>query len=276
MIPPSEGVLKRFDVAQPLLIEETGIANIWKVIRKDGSPAALKTYLNGDMKNEAAGFDYLSSLKGCGAAHVLQVESGAALMEWLDGPSLGDMARTGKDLAAAELVAQTARKLHFPAPKSTTSLPTMAQIFADLLEADIPQSWPINTKSALKHAQSLARHLLATSPAKEPLHGDLHHDNIRLGGRGYCAFDAKGILGERSYELANAVRNPLGMEQEIRSSDRIDAVSTLYASALEVPLKRFRQMTAVKCGLSICWRLGSKKADHEADLLELLLEKAAN
>lgn len=273
---PSHKVLRTFDVSQPRHIETTAIATIWKVARSDGSSAALKIYNSEDMRNEAVGFDYLASLNGRGAAFIYQVADGAALLEWLDGPSLGDMARSGEDMKAASLVAKTAKTLHFPTPATAKTLPTMASIFAALLEVEIPRHWPRDIKDALKRTQSLARYLLATSPPPEPLHGDLHHDNIRLGTRGYCAFDAKGIMGEPSYELANAVQNPLGMGAEIRDPSRMDAVCALYATALNVPINRFLQMTAVKCGLSICWRLDNKKADPdpEVDLLEMLLEKS--
>lgn len=275
---PSTRVLHRFDVTNPEHVETTNIATIWKVARSDGAPAALKIYANGDMKNEAAGFSHLASLNGRGAAHIYKVADGIALMEWLDGPSLGDMARAGQDLAAANLVAQTAKTLHFPPPMPAADLPHLETIFSALLDAKIPYNWANHVKTDLKRAQSLARHLLETSPSPEALHGDLHHDNIRLGDRGYCAFDAKGIIGERSYELANAVRNPRGLEAEIRDPSRMEAVCKIYAEALDVPLKRFQEMAAAKAALSICWRLNDKKADPEldpeADLLEILLAQA--
>ena len=41
-----------------------------------------------------------------------------------------------------------------------------------------------------------------------PLHGDIHHRNIRQSARGWLAFDANGLVGERAYDCANTLCYP--------------------------------------------------------------------
>jgi streptomycin 6-kinase len=268
-------LLKRFAAHSPELIAETPIARIYKVTRHSGDYAALKAYKDGDMKNEAAGLEYLAALKGRSAVHIYKVEQGAALMEWLEGASLGDLARSGQDMAASKHLAEVAKSLHFPPPALNTSLPNLADIFEELLEFRCPSTWD---QKLFHAAQSYARDLLRSAPAPTTLHGDLHHDNVLKSARGYCAIDAKGVIGERGYELANALRNPLGMAVEMREPQRLAAHTSIYATALDVPLGRFQKIAAVQCALSMVWRFDSKKAapDPEGDLLEMLLAQISD
>ena len=45
--------------------------------------------------------------------------------------------------------------------------------------------------------------------AMGPLHGDLHHENILLGPRGWVVIDPKGLLGEAEFEPSALMRNPI-------------------------------------------------------------------
>lgn len=42
-----------------------------------------------------------------------------------------------------------------------------------------------------------------------PLHGDLHHENILLGPRGWQVIDPKGLVGEAEFEPSALMRNPI-------------------------------------------------------------------
>ncbi|MBL4813394.1 MAG: hypothetical protein JKX69_13820, partial [Rhodobacteraceae bacterium] len=118
--------------------------------------------------------------------------------------------------------------------------------------------------------QQTAQNLLANQIDIRPLHGDLHHDNIRLGARGYCAFDAKGVLGERAYELANAFRNPKGAEKIVTAPERVVSLAQSWSQAFDVDQQRLLQWAMVKVALSISWRCNGKlKHDGEFALLAL-------
>jgi len=181
------------------------------------------------MGAERAVFAVMSALNGVSAAKVLALGQNTALTEWLDGLSLGDLTRSGEDETATRHLGETAAKMHRYMPRITDDLPTLTQWFHGLETLSFAPECPPQAKQNLQSAKTLARNLLATEHAICPLHGDLHHDNIRLGPRGYAAFDAKGLIGERGFELANAFRNPKGAEALHRDPTRIRHLANTWS-----------------------------------------------
>lgn len=253
-------------------MQETGLATIWRVARAGGAQAALKLYHSKGMGNEAPGHGFLSALNGHAAARVYAQTSHAALMEWLDGPSLGDLSRAGQDdIASRELVA-VATAIHANPVPVHPDYPQIEDWFAALFTTGFAPDCPVQTRRDILHCQTLARDLFARQHEIRPLHGDLHHDNIRLGDRGYCAFDAKGVLGPRIYELANAVRNPKGVPDLIRDPSRIRSVLKVWSTKFQVSEAELLDWATVKTALSIVWRSkGQVSHDPEFDLLARLI-----
>lgn len=270
---PAPDLLAEFDVSAPELVEETALASVWKVRRADSSPAALKLYGSKGMRNEAEGFRFLAAAGGP-SAKVYIVTSTAALLEWLGGPPLGDLSRAGRDAEAAAELMRVANGLHenqVPA----AGYPRLEGWFRDLFSLTVPAGSCDATRRNIARSQTLARRLLGDPRDVRPLHGDLHHDNIRQGERGYCAFDAKGVLGERAYEVANAFRNPRGAPDLVREPERIAFLASHWAQEFQVEQRRLLQWAAAKCALSITWRSGGRLgADPELDLLGTLLAAA--
>lgn len=270
IIPPD--LQADLSLGTPEFVIETPIAHIWKVSCGDGQEAALKIYKKPDMGNESCGFQFLSALDGVGAARVFWTNQNVALTEWLDGPSLGDLTRAGRDETANRELVAVANQLHANPPGATAALPRLDTWFDGLFHLSISADCPVTVQRDLLRCQRLAGELIRTQQDIRPLHGDLHHDNIRLGTRGYCAFDAKGVLGERTYELANAFRNPKGAEQIIRDPARISHLADLWSRSFDVDRHRLLQWASVKCALSIAWRNTPILTDDpETDLLSLFL-----
>lgn len=270
---PSPDMLAAFTVTEPELVAETSIAWVWKVRQAGGCPAALKSY-KADMGSEAAGFAYLQQFRGGPVAQLYALTETAALLEWLDGPSAGDIARQG-DLAAADLaLAELASALHCASGDAAPSLPSLAGRFAALLECRVQDLTSGTLYDNIERCQFLATELLRDQQQFSALHGDLHHDNMRRAARGYCAFDAKGLWGERAFELANAFRHPKGCEDVIRQPEVIRRRAKIWAAALQVPAPRLLAWAAVKCALSITWRQPSRSTpDTEAALLSALFDQ---
>ncbi len=273
-LPPSF-ILDRFSVSEPELVAETALANVWRVRRPSGEAAALKIYHGADMLNEAPGLDLLAAWNGEGAAKLYDRAANAALIEWLDGPSLGDLTRSGEDDKAGALLVEAANKLHSTRVRIEAELPRLESWFGDLLTVEFGPDCPASARWNMARARSRANELLATERDIAPLHGDLQHDNVRLGPRGYCAFDAKGVLGEKTYELANAFRNPPGAREIVADPLRVDAMARLWSGRFNVDERRLLNWAAAKCALSIAWRSdGALGNDAEFDLLEVLLDAA--
>ena len=272
---PPTALLNRFAVSDPTHVAQTDIATVWKVRRNTGQPAALKLYHDGDMRNEAAGFDFLQGCAGNGAAAVYDRYAAAALIEWLEGPSLGDLTRQGSDTEAGLRLVQVAVCLQMAKHGNPARFPVISDWLRDLFDIQLGPDCQPSTRQDIARCQAIARDLLATMQEARPLHGDLHHDNVRGGPRGDCAFDAKGVLGDPAYELANAFRNPKGADDLVRDPGRIRTMADLWSDRLGVERRRLLNWAAVKCALSIAWRsTGALSTDPELDLLSILLHIA--
>lgn len=265
-----------FQVSSPTFIEETAIANVWKVKRENGQNAALKVYKKQNMGNERTGFAFLKSLDGTASAEVFEYNENTAVIEWLSGQSLGDLARSGHDEQAATELVAVANKIHSISLPFDPKLPKLEDWFKELFQTNVSLECPKSARQNFMRCQDLACELLSQQHDIRPLHGDLHHDNIRLGTRGYCAFDAKGVLGERTYELANAFRNPKGAPSLVRDPARVRYLCIYWSEQFNVDQHRLMQWVAAKCALSIAWRSGGKlSSDAEFDVLEVFLSVLA-
>ena len=71
--------------------------------------------------------------------------------------------------------------------------------------------WPMAERhgSLLAEAAATAKDLLADQRDVVVLHGDIHHGNVLdFGPRGWLAIDPKGLIGERTFDFVNILRNP--------------------------------------------------------------------
>ena len=129
----------------------------------------------------------------------------------------------------------------------------------------------------LAAAARIARTLLATSTPPQPLHGDLHHDNVLNSPRGWLAIDPKGVLGDPDYEPANAFRNPDCAGDLILHPDRIARLANRFAHRLGHPRDRLLGWAAAHCALSICWsREDGLDPTEDLSLLPILLKAASS
>jgi len=156
---PNPVQLNDFNISAPVFVAQTPYADVWKVTRTDGSFAALKIYKR-DMDNEGTGFDMLRHWNGIGAAQLYGRTDTAALIEWLDGPSLGDIVRGGDDDGPTRALVAVANILHTSAPRPDVPLDTLDDWFADLFAATCTPDCPQSTKATLHRAKSIAGELL--------------------------------------------------------------------------------------------------------------------
>ncbi len=263
-------VVATFRLHDPVAVAETGIATVWRV-RRDGRDAALKVWHDFDMDNEGAGVDLLAAKAGRAAVEILDRRPGALLMEWLDGPSAGDLVRAGADATATGIVADVAARFH-ATPVTLPDLPALQTWFADLFALRFAPDCPAAARADFEASQVLAADLLESTTTPVALHGDLHHDNIRKGARGWVAHDAKGVCGDLAYELANAFRNPVGADAVMRDPARVPQLADQFAQALQVDRARLLRWAAAHCALSIAWSAGPVISTHaDLDLLAILL-----
>lgn len=254
-------LLAVFGATDPDLVFASEAVTVWKVHLASGQPAALKHYRRGDMGNEAGGFDYLQAVGPSLAVEVWGRTADAVLMAWLDGPSLGDQLRSGAAQKVDRTLGEVAVSLKGRV-SLTADLPRLDDWMHDLLTLEITPDCPTRSRLDIDYCKAAVRDLLATTDEVQPLHGDLHHDNIILTAAGPRVFDAKGVLGDPAYEVANAFRSPKGAGPEVFGSPHLDWRATTWAAALDVDRGRLLRWGAVKAALSLAWqsngRLGAR------------------
>jgi streptomycin 6-kinase len=106
----------------------------------------------------------------------------------------------------------------------------------------------------LLRCAAVARGLLATQHDVVPLHGDLHHANVLDGGaRGWLAIDPKGLIGERTYETANLLKNPWPHTCIVHDAARMQRLAQLYSELLGMDARRILAFGLAHAGLSAAW-----------------------
>ena len=257
--------LARFHFSDPRPMARTPTSRLWTVTRQGGETAVLKL-LHPGQTEEARGAAYLQALAGHGAVQVHAIDGPAILIEHCPGPSLGDLARSGEDDQATDILCDVIQTLHAARP-DPTGLEPLAHRFAPLTSATLDGD--------LAEAARLVRELLAAPVPPVALHGDLHHDNVLSSPRGWLAIDPKCVWGDPAYEPANAFRNPEGLGERIFDPDRLHRMAAHFSRRLGLPPQRLLAWAAAHCALSTRWALeDGQDIAEDLRLLPLLLAAA--
>ncbi len=265
--------LNAFQLSNPELIDKTALAEIYRAELPDGTIAMLKCWNNPN--SEQFGADYLEALNGNGVVKILARRKGALLMEYLEGPTLGSLSRQGKDEESTEILAQVALSLRQSPKSDLKNAPTVERWFRALFDAMFLDDCDPQLRENIEFCKEIAQTLLAALTRSVALHGDLHHDNVLVHKGKWIAIDPKGLWGDPAYELANALRNPKGVDQLIRDPNIISHRAKVFAESLQIDQKQMLKWAAVKIALSISWRENAHiGSDPESDLLNRFLEMA--
>jgi streptomycin 6-kinase len=232
-------------------------------VRRDGVPAMLKIATE---LEERRGADTMVWWGGEGAARVLCHDGAALLLERAhDGESLEKIVRSGHDDEASRIICAAAARLHAPhrTPRPRSLVPLRIW-FADLEPAAVRHG------GLLRLAAETARGLLTEPRDVCVLHGDIHHGNILdFGPRGWLAIDPKGLLGERSFDFVNILRNP--DDNVATKPGRFARQATVIAEAAGLDRVRLLLWTLAFAGLSAAWIL----ADGDTPELDLAVAELA-
>jgi len=215
-------------------------------VRHNGVPAMLKIAREDE---ERRGGALMAWWDGDGAAKVLARHGEALLLERATGPrSLAAMVTDGQDEEASRILCDVAALLHAPRPGSPPDLVPLTRWFEALAPAARTQG------GLLAQADSVAQALLADPRDVVMLHGDIHHGNVLDGGeRGWLAIDPKGLLGERTFDFVNILRNPDAAAA--LAPGRFDRQVEVLAAAASLERRRLLDWTLAFAGLSAAWHL---------------------
>lgn len=218
-------------------------------VRQDGVAAMLKIATEDE---ERRGAETMVWWNGEGAARALAHDGDALLMERALGEtSLAEMARgdRDRDVEATRIICAAAARLHASRDRPLPpSLVPLSRWFAPL------EPGAARYGGLLERAAATARALLAEPQDIVVLHGDIHHGTILdFGDRGWLAIDPKGLLGERTFDFVNSLRNP--DDETALTPGRLARQATVIAGAAGVDRVRLLQWTLAFSGLSAVWIL---------------------
>ncbi|MDP1837094.1 MAG: aminoglycoside phosphotransferase family protein [Reyranella sp.] len=230
-------------------------------VRCNGMPAMLKL---AHEQEERRGGRLMAWWSGDGAARVLAEDDGVLLLERATGPrSLAAMARAGQDDEATRILCAATRRLHDHRAPLPPDLVSLDDWFEPLLQAH-------GQAGIIAEGRAVARELLAHPQEIVVLHGDIHHENVLdAGPRGWIVIDPKGLLGERTFDFVNILRDP--DEAVALAPGRFARQVGVIAEAAALDRTRLLQWTLAFASLSAVWILG----DGDTPTLDLAVAELA-
>lgn len=269
--PSLERAIARWALRHPKFVIETASSVIFRVEGVGSASAALKLLKPEAGGDEARGGALLDWYAGHGAVKVLGTARNAVLMEWLEGSSLGDLARSGDDETATSILCEVVAKLHARRDAPPPDLMPLRRWFEALFKTNV-DSWPAGSRPIVARAVGIARELFGEDLPTQPLHGDIHHDNIWRSGNDWLAIDPKGLIGDPAYDYANSFQNPVGAEGLVLDAARVGRHAAAIAERTDLSRKRLLAWAIAHTALSGAWHIqDGNLAPHQARLLALLL-----
>lgn len=258
---PAETALSRamirWSLTKSTPVAETPRSWIFRVEQNGRNFAALKILKPLVAEEEGRGAQLMQWYGGEGAATIFDIHGDTIFMEWLDGGSLGDPVRAGRDEEGTIALCTVVANLHRPRDgERPEGLMPLRDRFKALFETDV-RAWPHTARDLYARASGIALKLFDKPSASIPLHGDLHHDNVLSSDRGWLAIDPKGLVGDPTYEVANIFRNPHGAQKLAADPRRIGALADAFSTRLGYDRKRVLGYAAAHSALSACWDLAA-------------------
>jgi streptomycin 6-kinase len=252
--------LTAWNLSNPRLLTQTVTSHIYTVTR--GAETAVLKLLSPSETEEQTGALALHYFDGHGAVRLLRHDNGAHLLEYADGDELVTLVERGEDENAMRIIAHVIQQLHsVPQDAPRDGLFALDRWFRELF-AKATSDRRAGIASIFVRGAALAERLLADQRDVRVLHGDIHHRNIRQSSRGWLAFDPKGLVGERTYDLANTLCNPFPYSAGIvHDETRLLTSAAILADALKIDLQRVLAFTFAYACLSASWSMGAGQED---------------
>ncbi|MBD3250973.1 phosphotransferase [Candidatus Uhrbacteria bacterium] len=242
--------LSVWNLSNPQLLTQTMTSHIYTVTY-DTKTAVLKL-LSPSETEEQRGAVALRYFDGRGAVRLLRYDEGAHLLEYAAGDELVTLVERGEDENATRIIAQVIKQLHSVLQDPPRAgLVTLDRWFGALFTKATADR-QAGTESIYVRSASLAERLLADQREVRVLHGDIHHRNIRQSSRGWLTFDPKGVVGERTYDCANTLCNPV-MPELVHNEPRLLTNAAILADMLALDLPRVLAFTYAYACLNASW-----------------------
>jgi streptomycin 6-kinase len=253
--------LAAWELSNPQLLTQTRTSQIYTVTH--GAETVVLKLLSPSETEEQRGALSLGYFDGHAAVRLLCYDQGAQLMEYAAGDHLVTLVERGEDQRATRIIAQVIAQLHsVPQDAPHDGLVPLHRWFGALFAKAAA-----DTQAGIEsiYVRSAA---LAEQRDIRVLHGDIQHYNIRQSPRGWLAFDPKGLIGERTYDCANTLCNPV-MPELVHNEQRLLTNAAILADMLILERWRVLAFTYAYACLNASWWLQLGGSDIVAGALNV-------
>jgi streptomycin 6-kinase len=244
--------LATWNLSDPQLLTQTMTSHIYTVTYE--TETVILKLLSPSETDEQRGAVALRYFDGHGAVRLLRYDEGAHLMEYAAGDELVTLVERGEDENATRIIAQVIQQLHSVPQNIPHDGLFMLERWFEALFNKAASDRQAGIDSIYVRSASLARRLLVDQRGVRVLHGDIHHRNIRQTSRGWLTFDPKGLIGERTYDCANTLCNPV-MPELVHNETRLLTNAAILADTLALDLSRVLAFTYAYACLNASWWL---------------------
>ncbi|CDN53486.1 Streptomycin phosphotransferase [Neorhizobium galegae bv. officinalis bv. officinalis str. HAMBI 1141] len=248
-------------------IADTVVGTVLEVTRAGGEIDIVKILKPGALEDSLRGADFMAWRDGVGCIRLIARSDDLLLMEHAGKVTLRDHLEAHGDAEATRIAAEVLMEYHRPsdiAPPPT--LMPLSRYFKSLFEkAETDRRDGI--AGPFIEAAEMAETLIADQRDIKPLHGDLHHENIMLGPRGWLIIDPAGLIGDAAMDVANMFSNPLDRFDLTRSEERIASMAAVFAETLSRDVRTILRYAFAYGYLSAAWHEEDGNAkDRDAEL----------
>jgi streptomycin 6-kinase len=272
-----ETYISKWSLSDPHPLAQTATSSLYKVLTTDGL-AVLKIFSKIGVEDEKGAVEAMRWYGGEGAIQLLNFDEGAMLLEYVDGEDLVTLVKHGEDETATQVIIDVLKRLlrqnQDNAPRRLTSLRRRFRSLFKKAEEDRR----MGTTSLFIRGAVVARDLLADQGPPYVLHGDIHHENImHHSRRGWLAIDPKGLIGDKVYDAANALCNPISLPKVVQSRERLLRRASAMAAGLDINRARLLSYVFAHACLSASWSLEDGQSPSfgmaMAEIAELCLKE---
>ena len=241
----------RIESAEP--IADTVAGSVYEVTLSDGACAIVKHLKPKVLEDSLRGADFLAWRNGIGCVKLLGRSGAMLLMEHGGKTTLRDHLETHGDDDATRIAADVLRAYHRPSQTPPpASLQPLPRYFASLFDK-AARDRKEGSAGPYVEAAAMADALIADQRDIRPLHGDLHHENIIHGSRGWLVIDPAGLIGDAALDVANMFSNPLDRFDLTRNEERIAKMAGIFAETLGRDVRTILRYAFAYGCLSAAW-----------------------
>ncbi len=239
----------RWRLREPQRIADTRTSEVWRVRRADGSTAVVKSIKPAGL-DELRGAHLLRWRRGEGLIRIYAANGRHQLLEYAGDHALSRVIDVAGDEAATQIAADVLQRLSAPSRRAP---PAGLQPLSAYFSALFAHARGRPAGDPYREAARIAERLLRSARDERPLHGDLHHDNIFQGPRGWLAIDPKSLYGDPAFDAANLLYNPLARDDLCLDPERLRRRAQTYADALALELPQILAYAYAYGCLSAAW-----------------------